>query len=254
MIPSEADAFKYALCIELRQDGFRFAFIEPKTKEIAFYKSVDFDEVKKEGLIELLDEPYFKYDFQSVSIAVSTLRHTLVPDAIFNASKDKDIFSLNHSEPIDNLDYRRLPELGMVSIYEIPLWIKSVFVKHFLRAKINHHSTVLLKGIFSKTDFKPKAYVLKENDLFYLAITDKNKLVFFNLFESAEVADLVYYYLFALEQKGYDAEKVSLTVFGLEEGDEDFKTLKDLITSPMILPPTESLQKQFILTNSLLCV
>lgn len=254
MIPSEADAFKYALCMDLRQDGFRFSFIDPKTKEVTFFKSIDFDSVDEASLLTLLEEPYFKYDYQSVSIAVSTARHTIVPDAIFNASKPKDIFALNHSEPIDNLDYRRLPELGLVSVYEIPLWMKSVFVKRFLRAKINHHSTVLLKGVFSTSNYKPKAYVLKESNLFYLVMTDKNKLIYFNLFESNAVADLVYYYLFTVEQKGFDPAVLPLTVYGLEEGDKAYKELKSLMSSPLEFPNDEHQQQQYVLTNLLLCV
>ena len=132
--------------------------------------------------------------------------------------------------------------------------MKSVFVKRFLRAKINHHSTVLLKGIFSKSNYKPQAYVLKENNLFYLVMTIKNKLTYFNLFESTEVADLVYYYLFTLEQKGFEQTDMPLTVYGLEEGDSALKELKSLISAPINFPNTEQQQKQYILTNLLLCV
>lgn len=255
MVPSEADAYKYALCMELRQDGFRYAFIEPKTKEVVYYNAVEFETIGEAGLSKLLDESeYFKYDFQSVLISVSSTRHTIVPDAIFNASGPKEIFKLNHTAPIDNLDYRRLPELGLISIYEIPLWMKSVFVKRFLRSKINHHSTVLLKGIFASNQFRPRAYAYKEKELFYIVFTDKNKLVFFNVFESKEIADLVYYYLYTLEQKGYDADQVILTVFGLDEGDKAYSQLKDLVSSPIQLPKAVSQQNLFMLTNQLLCV
>jgi hypothetical protein len=254
MVPSEADAFKYALCMELRQDSFRYAFIEPKSKAVVFLQVVDFESVDKEGLTELLNEDYFKFDFQSVSITVSTPRQTLVPNAIFNASNSKDIFALNHMAPIDNLDYRRLPELGMVCIYEMPLWIKAVFIKHFLRAKINHTATVLLKGIFSSNHFKPKAYLLKETNLFYLVMTNKNKLTYFNVFESTEVADMVYYYLYTMEQNGFSQEDAALTIFGLGEGDAAYKELCNLLSAKIELPATEQQQAQFILTNSLLCV
>lgn len=255
MVPSEVDAYKYALCMELRQDGFRYAFIEPKTKEIVYYNSIEFENIDQEGLSKVLDDaPYFKYDFQSVLISVSSSRHTIVPDAIFNASGPKEIFKLNHTAPIDNLDYRRLPELGLISIYEVPLWMKSVFVKRFLRAKINHHSTILLKGIFVSNQFRPKAYVYKEKELFYIVFTDKNKLVFFNLFESGEIADLVYYYLYALEQKNYEADQIVLTVFGLNEEDEAYIQLKKLVSSPIELVKDVSQQNLFMLTNQLLCV
>ncbi len=254
MIPKESEAYKYALCMELQQNGFRYAFIEPNSKEVVFYNAIEFETINESELNDLLSEPFFNFDYQSVLVSVSTPRHTIVPNAIFNASTPKEIFELNHQSPIDNLDYRRLPELGLISVYELPLWIKSVFVRRFLKSKINHHSTVLLKGVFSSSNYKPKAYVYKEANLFYLVITDKNKLVYFNLFESSEIADLVYYYLFTLEQKGYDPENVPLNVFGLDKGDADFKSLNDLLTSTLELPKKESQQNLFMLTNQLLCV
>ena len=254
MVPKASDAYKYALCMELQQNGFRYAFIEPESKAVFYYNAIEFESIDEQGLKELLSESYFDYDYQSVLISYSSPRHTIVPNAVFNASNAKELFKLNHQSPIDNLDYRRLPELGLITIYELPLWVKSVFVKRFLRSKINHHSTVVLKGIFATSQFKPKAYIYKENNLFYLAMTDKNKLIYFNLFESGEVADMVYYYLFALEQKGYDPENVPLTVFGLIEGDADFKALDELLASKIELPKKEDQRDLFMLTNQLLCV
>jgi len=254
MIPTESDAYRYALCMELQQNGFRYALVEPQSKEVFYYNSIEFENANEKDLIELLEEPYFKFDYQSVLLTVSTPRHTIVPNAIFNASSPKEIFELNHLTPIDNLDYRRLPELGLISIYELPLWIKSVFVRRFLRAKINHHSTVLLKSIFVTNHFRPKVYVYKENNLFYLAITDKSKLIYFNLFESSKIVDLVYYYLFTLEQNGYEPENVPLTIFGLDKDDSDYKMLDDLLSSTIELSKKEGQQNLFMLTNQLLCV
>ncbi len=254
MVPSQRDAYKYALSMELRKDGFRYAFIESETQEVVFYNSIDFDGYTEKDLIELLNEPFFKYTFKSVSLSVSTNRMTLVPEAIFNNSSPKAIFELNHTSPIDNLDYSRIPELGLVTIYEIPLWIKSVFVKKFLRIKIVHHATVVLKGIFSQSTYKPQAHIYKEQELFYLVLTGKNKLNYFNLFESKEVADLIYYYLFVLEQKEINAQEIPLMVYGLEANHSAINEMNKLLADPIQMHYKEEEENQFILINQLLCV
>ena len=254
MIPSPSDAYKYALCMELRSDSFKYAIIQADNKQVCFFKEVEFDEFDEASLTELLNEPYFDLEYKSVSVSVSTQRTTLVPSTVFNTSTAKDIFKLNHTEPYDNIDYTRLSVIGLVTIYEIPLWIKSVFIKRFLRIKVLHSSTVLLKGIFNQSTFKPKAHIFKENNLFYILLTDKNKLNYFNLFNSSSVADLVYYYLFVLDQKEIPVESLPVHIYGLGVAHEDVKEINGLLSDKVNIASSSEQSSNFILTNQLLCV
>ena len=254
MIPSPNDAYKYALCMELRSDCFKYAIINAEDKQVAFFKAIEFDELEESNLVELLNEDFFSLDFKSTSVSVSTKRSTLVPESIFNSSKPKEIFRLNHLEPIDNIDYSRLPALGLVTIFEIPLWIKSVFVKRFLRIKILHHSAVLLKGIFNRPAFTPRAHIFKENQLFYIVLTSQNKLTYFNAFNSGEVADLVYYYLFILDQKEIEPDALPIKFYGLETSHEDLKEINRLLTRKVEVSLSSEQSSNFMLINQLLCV
>ncbi len=254
MIPSPNDAYKYALCMELRSDCFKYAIVHAENRQVAFFKAIEFDGLEKSNLVELLNEDFFNLDYKSISVSVSTMRSTLVPESIFNNSAPKDIFKLNHTAPIDNIDYSRLPALGLVTIYEIPLWIKSIFVKRFLRIKILHHSAVLLKGIFNRPAFKPRAHILKEKNLFYIVLTDKNKLTYFNAFDSGKVSDLVYYYLFVLDQKEIDANTLPLKLYGLETRHEEVKEMNEILTKKAEVDISSEKSSNFILINQLLCV
>jgi len=254
MIPAPSDAYKYALCMELQSDCFRYTIVDADTKQVSFFKEVEFELYDKESLSELLSEPHFELDYKSISVSISTSRTTLVPTTVFNTSSAKAIFNLNHTEPIDNIDYSRLPALGLVTIYELPLWIKSIFIKRFLRIKVLHQSTVLLKGIFNQPTFKIRAHLLKENGLFYLLITDKGKLTYFNLFNSSEIADLVYYYLFVLDQKEIDQEKIPLHVYGLNPSHEDIREINRLLSHPVEVSTNTEENSNFMLISQLLCV
>lgn len=254
MIPSQSDAYKYALCMELNQTTFSCAIINTETNQTSFYKESEFDVYNSETVSQLLNETYFDLEYKSITISVATERSTLVPMSIFNSSDTKNLFKLNHLAPIDNLDYSRMAEHGLVSIYEMPLWIKSLFVKKFIKIKILHHSTVLLKGIFKQAVYPLKAHILKNEQGFYLVITEKGKLVYFNWFKVSEITDLIYYYLFVLEQKELDQKKVPLWVYGLESRDEEIDKMNELLLSKVQLHDSSELQNKFIITNQLLCV
>ena len=156
---NQSEAFKHALCMELQNDTFRFSIVDIKTKKSVMEKSFTLLLFNKEELNTIISDDIFKLDFKSMSLTVSTNRHTLVPVSIFNNSKPKDIFALNHQAPYDNIDYNRIPELGIVTIFELPIWIKSVFVIKMPRVKIIHTSTVLIKAIFKTPVFTPKLHV-----------------------------------------------------------------------------------------------
>ena len=203
---------------------------------------------------EILNEDIFNLDYKSMSLTVSSNRQTLVPISIFNNSKPKEIFGLNHQAPFDNIDYNRIPELGIASIYELPLWIKSVFVMKMPRVKILHTSTTLLKGIFNQPVFPGKIHIFWQENSFYLTITSRSKLQYFNLFQSNETSDLVYHLLFVLEQKELNLEDLKLHIYGVDSDWEKLKEISELLNHKVEISIDIEKSLNFILTNQLLCV
>ena len=147
-----------------------------------------------------------------------------------------------------------MAELSIVNIYEMPLWIKSLFVVRFPRIKIIHRSTVILRGVFDQAIFKPKINLFVEKEQFYLLITDKSKLTFFNRFDYKSIADLVYYFLFVLEQKELDVNQFELLLFGTDQKWLADSKIQDFFEKKIEIQAKESLAKNFILTKQLLCV
>jgi hypothetical protein len=251
---NQAEAYRHAMCMELQHDKFRFSIIEIATKKSVMDKSFTLLSFNKAELVKVLDDDIFKFDFKSTSLTVSTNRQTLVPISIFNTSKPKEIFGLNHQAPFDNIDYNRIPELGIASIYELPIWIKSVFVIKMPRVKIIHTSTTLLKGIFNQPVFKGKIHVFWQNNSFYLAITSKGKLQYFNLFQSNQISDLVYHLLFVLEQKELELKEMNLHMYGVSDDWEKLTEISKLLNYKVEVSSDHEKSMNFILTSQLLCV
>lgn len=248
------EAYRYALCMDLTPDKFQFSILDPATKEILHHQRIDLAEFSKEALHAHLQNEWLKADFATYTLSAGTERNTLMPTELFNHSNPADAFKLNYPQPFENLDYNRISELGIVNIYELPLWIKSLFVIAFPRIKIIHRSTVLLKGIFDQPSYSPKIHVFVEKEQFYLLISERSKLTYFNRFDYKEMADLVYYILFVLEQKEYDQARFEMHFYGLPANWAEKETLQTYFASKLKVAAKREEGEDFILAKQLLCV
>lgn len=247
-------AYQHALCFDLTPTCLSIAFVNKQSKKIVHLIKHDVSSFDRDNIELLLKDEQLKADFADYVIATGSNRNTLVPSSIFGSSNPKSIFKLNFSEPHENLDFNRLPELDIVNIYEIPLWVKSAFVLKFPRIKFMHRSSILLKGIFDQPVFYPKVHVFIEDQTFYLFITERSKLIFFNQFEYRVLADIVYHILFVLEQKNLDTTKTEMHIYGRNESWKDLNEFKSFFKFPIKLDTNPEKGEHFILAKQLLCV
>lgn len=254
MAISGALAYQHALCMDLRHDKFTAAILHKTTKKIADQKVFTGFTFDRSGLDQLLADPFFKAEFADFVLTAGAVRNTLIPTGIFNVSKPGEIFRLNYTEPIDNLDYNRIPELDIVNIYELPIWVKSAFVVRFPRVKILHRSSVLLKGIFDQPSFSPKTHLFIEEQSFYLFLTEKNKLQYFNRFDYKALADVVYHVLFVAEQKGITPENLNLHLYGVPSTWSALSEFRTFFKNPPQLAEESEKGEHFMLAKQLLCV
>jgi len=214
---NKEDTYQHALCIDLTSHQLQYAFLNKKTKNITAINRIDLSEYNREGVEPFLTNEVLKYEFDTLSVSAGSARNTLIPFDLFNHSKVEDIFALNFPRPFDGVDYNRIPELGMVNIYEFPVWIKSTFVPKFPRIKLIHRSSVFLRGIFDQSTFEGKIHLLIEDSQFYLAVTIKSKLQYFNRFDMLAFSDLAYHLNFVIDQKQLEVEEYELNLYGIEK-------------------------------------
>lgn len=250
---TKAEAFQHSLCIDLTRERLQYAILENASKRIVEYKSHEVLDFDREGLEKLLTDEALFFDYSSISIAAGSVRNTLIPFDLFSSSAAKDIFALNYPKPFDNVDYNRIPELGIVNIYEFPLWMKSAMVIKFPRIKLLHRSTVFLKGIFDQPTFSGKIHLFVEEKQCYLAITHKSKLQFFNRFDIPSFSDLAYHLTFVMEQKEI-GDDFQLMLYGVNNSWEHLEGLKKHCPVKVKLADEREKAEQYILAKQLLCV
>lgn len=253
-MPFQADAFKHVLCMDLDAQRLSVAVIDKAQEKIKHHQEFKLDEFNREAIDPILKEELFKQNYAGICLTYGAERNTLIPVDLFNHSSAKDIFKLNFPEPHENIDYTRIPELGIVNISEVPIWIKSAFIVKIPRTKIIHRTTALLKGVFSGDTFKPQVHLhLNEND-FHLMLADKRELKYYNRFDQAAVSDIIYHTLYVLEQKEWKPEETKFFIYGKSKGWEGLNELKKFIHSSIEIAQEPENSSQFILKNQLLCV
>lgn len=247
-------AYQHALCMDLRHDQLKAAIIHKSSKKIVDVVVFNEFEFSRQGLDAILQNPFFKPDFGDFVLSAGSVRNTLLPIGIFNHTKPMEVFKLNYAEPFENLDYNRLPELDIVNIYELPLWVKSAFVIRFPRTKIFHRTSILLRGIFDQPSFYPKAHLFIEDGHFYLFLTAKSKLTYFNRFDYKNLADIVYQLLFVAEQKEIPQSDLDLNVYGVHPNWREYPEFCTFFKKKPSLSAESEKGEHFILAKQLLCV
>lgn len=106
----------------------------------------------KKKLQTIFDQLDLKEEYAEYSMAWATPNQTLIPMGVFNESSSEAIFNLMFGGEIDpkTVDFNRLMELGMVSVYEIPDWVKDFFIRRFPHIIFKHEHAMTLRALFQK--------------------------------------------------------------------------------------------------------
>ncbi len=234
---------KNQLAIEISENAVRFATIQDGVVQsidnYSFKDKIDYR--YKEQLDQIfLEKGYKEREYDSYSLSWYSMYSTLLPNNVFSETKPEELIRLcyNADIPSEHIDYNRIPELSVVNVYEIPQWVKSFFVRKFPRIVIQHEGSHLLHGIFAGSTFKLSSYLTLHENSFSLVVTCVNDLQFYSLFEFQAIDDVVYHFIYTMQQKNYIGKEGSLTLISgvgstnqqIEELQEKLNLLADLKT------------------------
>lgn len=248
------------LSIELSESAVRFSSIVNDNVKTYAYEFKDRKDYRyKEQLDEFLIESGLKdTEYDECVVSWSSFRSTLIPANVFGESKPEHLFRLCYGSEISTseIDYNRIPEQGIVNLYQIPLWVKSFFVIKYPRSIIQHEGSHLIRGIFSEPSFKLRSTLIIYGNYFLMSIIKENKLQFYSMFEFQTSDDIVYHLMFTLQQKEFLSENSTLQVFGgvgsstelVNDVSQKLKSLPDMKNN------TVSILNDFITNSQKLCV
>jgi hypothetical protein len=249
------------LIIELSKEAFKFTslneglvrlngehrFIEKQDNR---YRDQLDQFIESSGLKSLHHEEH--------TISWSSEKTTLVPANVFAETDSESVFRLCFGKdvPSSDVDYNRIPEAGIVNVFEIPLWVKSYFVVKHPRSVIQHESTMLLRGLMSNNSFGLKILLVPYENHFFLTISKHGKLQFYSVFQYQNAEDILYYLTFTLQQKEMLEESADLLwTNGIGADPELYSDFEAKAKKVHDLKPVKiTTDQKFILNSHLQCV
>ena len=183
-----------------------FGVYELKLNNVVDIKGVvtfssDNEKEQKEQISTLLNDLRLgSYDFYSLAWISS--QTVFVPSAVHKASDLSTIFStcFNKEATLSNLDYNSIGEIGVVNVFEIPLWVKSFFVIKYPRIIVQHAFSNILRQSIEKSKSGLELTVVLYQNYFLLVVIFDSKFLFVNTFEYTICDDLLYFISFTIQQ------------------------------------------------------
>lgn len=249
-----AEAFKCVLCMDIDQYALRIAAVEKDTGRIVHSEIFNLDAYDKSSVRKILENSIFKTEFSGYCLTVGNSRNTIIPVDIFNHTKAEEVFALTFPAPYNDVDYTRIPELGIVNIAEIPLWIKSSFIIKIPRTKIVHRSTSFLKGIFAGDTFREQIHLCINKDSFMLALIEKGKLQFYNQFDFTAVSDIIYHTIYLIDQQKLDNQQLKIHLYGVSAKWSEMEEFVSYFKATIVCNDAAAESEQFVLKNQISCV
>lgn len=219
----EAEASEYfSLSIQLSLDGFSFCVFDTQKNKFLGLQSFRFSDVDNESaLCQVLDElissiSLLNVSYQKTSIMIESRRSTLIPEALFDEERQRELLGFNHKVmPEDIMKNDQLTIAGARNIWAFHPLLAEIIKKYFPTANISHHSSALIEGVLRQYKCKDKhIFVHLRKNCFDIMVFQQEKLLFYNVFNFKTREDFVYYIIYVSEQLGLNPDSVQLTLSG----------------------------------------
>ena len=223
---------KSQLAIEISEYAVRFARLmdsEVQSVDVFFFK--DKTDIRyKEQLDDIVKEKgYRDEEFDEYSLSWCTSVSSLLPNNVYGEVSEESVINLGFKSDIshDSIDHNRIPELSVVNVFSIPMWVKSFFVIRFPRIVMQHEGSHLLHGLLSANAFSLQVVVVLHETTFNVTVTNENELRFYSYFEYENEEDVIYHLMYTLQQNNLLNRKGKLLMCaGVGADDQKLISLK----------------------------
>lgn len=156
----------------------------------------------RETLHELIAACGNADDFDAFSCSYSDEQHTLVPMMLFGESNPHTLLNLTVHQPVpkEETDYNRVPEWSIVTVYRIPMWVKSGLIVRMPRVVIQHELTHVLRYFNTGSSIPLRTQVILHEHHFCMVVRKDGNIAHasYQAYQSAE--DVLYHLLYTFQQ------------------------------------------------------
>lgn len=191
----------------------------------------------KDQLNTFFDTHSFDANYKDVTVAWADDAAFFTPVKLYQESDLKTLGSLMFGKDVDQqeLDFNRLSEIDLVSVYQVPVWVKSFFVRKFPYALIQHEQTMIHRALFQGKTFDRKIVFRLLDNYFGLSVIEQNKIIFSNNYTYKTISDIIYYFNFAVIQLDIQHKGGSIEILTLDPYQNKAEEVVDTLIKQKLL-------------------
>ncbi|MDO8367360.1 MAG: DUF3822 family protein [Saprospiraceae bacterium] len=184
-------------------------------------------------------ERLLELSFNSKLCALSSAASTLVPRRLFDPHNLEQYFKLLlRAGEERTYGYEKLEAFDCYLVWAAETSLTRLCGQYFPSENIHHLAASLLRAYHAMAPIDGYAvYANLRGQQVQVFVFERRNLVFFNTFNFAKPADLLYYILLAYKQFDLDPLVIPLTLSGTLEEDSDIFRLLLRYVRPMRFPP-----------------
>ena len=222
---NEQDFKSCRLLIVIDNSSLSYVFLNAQSMQAVCIKYFHLRDLNNRQQDEILREIIYEDELLSKVVSETFLVYafadsTLVPDAYFNESLDKEFTNLMHGNLEKGLVLNeKVPWWDIYNVYRIPTEIQRLFQFKFKTAKHLHYYSLLLKSHkkFSAAELPENMQVVFLDDRMIVSVFKKGQLQLIQSFDYANQMDVAYHLLNCCQQLGLNQNQVGLQISGFVE-------------------------------------
>lgn len=189
----------YNLSIQISQRGYTYCILDTYSKEYVAIKHKGYGmELTDENLYDeikqnLTNDPFMGKSYKSVDMVFVTRKSLLVPNAIFDKSKLKDLTNANFSvSDKEEIQFNKMKSISACNVFVIPSYITTLMVNTFPEINFYHEATPLIENIIKNGSEAATISVNFYYDYMEIAVTEAGKVLLYNTFAYQTATDVLY--------------------------------------------------------------
>jgi hypothetical protein len=189
----------YNLSIQISQRGYTYCILDTYAKEYLAIKHIGYGmELSDENLYDkikqnLTNDPFMEKTYKSVDMIFVTRKSIIVPNAIFDKTKLKDLTSANF--PIsdkEEIQFNKLKSISSCDVFVIPSYLTTLMVNTFPEINFYHEGTPFIENIIKNGSEEPTISVNFYYDFMDIAVSQGGKILLYNTFAYQSATDVLY--------------------------------------------------------------
>lgn len=239
-------ASEYHLSIQVGLDGFSFCILDVQRKKYIVFRHIPLIVGKLQFLARKMETIFEQEDklnasYQSVSIAYSTNKATLVPKEFSNPVQFEKVAGFtNELSRTEDVRADDIPGFNYQLVYSFPKELMTVFNRKFTDFQFRHKSIALIETTQNQRDEKKNTLLINFEKKYIRIIALKgSQISLYNSFYFKNESDFLYYTLNVCHNLQLDAERDEILIGGYVAGDSAYiRQLKKYIGNVQFLKPS----------------